>query len=122
MLNISNHYVDCAEKALKDAQYQLELARVGVDRADKALSSSLQSLRKAKGCHELKKASKQFKAMVVFPNDMGIYVQLGNVLPDMAGHVKQFLEAEMKFKPEVMGGGSVIYYSPVGHQYFVRYL
>ena len=122
MLNISNHYVDEAEKSLKDCQYRLELAREGVDRADRQLSSALQCLRKAKGCYELKRVSKQFKAMVVFPTSTGIYVQLGNVLLENAEKIKQYLEVEMEFKPEVMRGGSVIYYSPVGHQYFVRYV
>ena len=122
MLNISHHYIEEARKTCKTYEKQLASAEADLERAEGKLRYALQSSATAKTCPELKRVSKQFKIMVAFPTHNGIYVQLGNVPPESAEQIKQYLEVEMEFKPEVMGGGSVIYYSPVGHQYFVRYL
>ena len=122
MLNISKHYIDELKESERVYKKQLASAQADLDRIGQRLLYALQCYSTSKNCPELKKVDKQFKAMVVFPTIHGVYVQLGNVLPENAEKIKQFLEVEMEFKPEAMGSGSVIYYSPAGHQYFVRYI
>lgn len=122
MLNISNHYVEEAKASQKACEIRHKEAQEALVRANQGLRVAIDNVSVAKNCPELKKVSKKFKAMIAFPTPHGVYVQLGNVLPENAEKIKQYLEVEMEFKPEVMGGGSVIYYSPAGHQYFVRYL